>query len=738
MKARVGIIALVLSLSIFTFTCKDSGESNIEKEPNNLSFAKYYESYEVDIEPDAAGYQLPLDINDIVNVNEIKKIVDYNSISNLIEQNGFAIVESPQHRDDDIEFLYKSFSEMGIPVFVTIDTLLHIYHIQFEWAIRDIEDRQFASDINDLTDALLNYSLELYDQLEGDLKEAAIRNVAYLSVAQKLIDPNASIPELVDDIVANELAKIEDHSEFKPSDIFIYYEDYTQYAPRSHHAWSDRLKLYFKTMMWYGRMGFLLKGGPGGLISQQDAKIQTLQAFLLATSLDKVRIGQRTALDIWDRMHAIMSFFVGVPDDLTPYDYLSVLNKVFGDSFKLTELDDPHNFQTLKTELELLPLPKILGGIGDPYAGSLEENLDKTRGMRLMGQCFVPDSYMFQRLVFPKVGSYIGDPNTRPFTYGEFRGRGTRGYPRGLDVMALIGSPDAKQILIDEGDTNYVDYWTRFEELKSEFDQLSQTDWNRNIYWSWLYTLKTLLSRLPEGYPNFMRTSAWQKRQLHVALASWTELRHDTNLYAKMSGWPAAIIIPVKPLSPTGYVEPVPVFWGRLLSLTRMTIRGLTDLDALSPEGMKRLNALEDVLSRLVTIATKELENQMLSEDDYTFIKDFAASLEPITSGIIPTHLTTALVADVHTNGLEGLIVEEAVGRLDLIVVACSAPDGSIYLAVGPLLSHYEFKHPVSDRLSDESWQLLLYSPYKLEKPDRPKWYVPLMRSSDNSSTVKP
>jgi len=36
MKARVVIIALVLSLSIFTLTCKDSGESNNDKETNNL------------------------------------------------------------------------------------------------------------------------------------------------------------------------------------------------------------------------------------------------------------------------------------------------------------------------------------------------------------------------------------------------------------------------------------------------------------------------------------------------------------------------------------------------------------------------------------------------------------------------------------------------------------------------------------------------------------------------------
>ena len=171
-----------------------------------------------------------------------------------------------------------------------------------------------------------------------------------------------------------------------------------------------------------------------------------------------------------------------------------------------------------------------------------------------------------------------------------------------------------------------------------------------------------------------------------------------------------------------------------------MTIRGLTNLDALSPEATQRLKALEDMLGRLIAIATKELANQALSEDEYAFTKDFSASLEPMTSEIPPTHLKTTLIADVYTHGPEGLVVEEAVGKLDLIVVACSAPDGSIFLAVGPVLSYYEFKHPMSDsdRLSDESWQLLLDSPYKPKKPVRPRWYIPLIRPGDNSSTIRP
>ena len=39
----------------------------------------FYLDFEIDIKPEAAGYQLPLDMNDIVNVDKIKIIVDYNT-----------------------------------------------------------------------------------------------------------------------------------------------------------------------------------------------------------------------------------------------------------------------------------------------------------------------------------------------------------------------------------------------------------------------------------------------------------------------------------------------------------------------------------------------------------------------------------------------------------------------------------------------------------------------------------
>ena len=672
-------------------------------------------------------------MDDIVNFSSIRRDVDINSISELIRQNGFAFWQTtiPIWSDNIISY-YKHLIRSDIPVFVTTDTLLHLYHLQFDETLRDIEEREFIPDINNLTAALLNDALGHYEQLGGDLRQAAGRNVAYLSVAKKLIDSNASIPEMVDDIVAGELARIKAHSGFVPSNIFIYYEDYSQYVPRGHYTRSEQLKRYFRTMMWYGRMAFLLKGGSEGLISEYDARIQTLQAFLLANSLKNVQVGERTGLDIWDRLYTVTAFYVGTADDLTPYDYLWALGQVFGTDFTLSDLANANNQFALKKDLALLPSPEIHGGTGNivltgPVTDeSLNVILGKTQGMRLMGQRFVPDSYLFQHLILPEVGGYLGDPANLPFSTGaDGMGGLCRAYVRGLDVMAVLGSREALKILIDEGDTDYLHFWQRFGEIKDEFDVLDPAELNRNLYWSWLYTLKALLDELPKGYPNFMRTQAWQRRQLHAALASWTQLRHDTILYANQSYGAAGGGAPIPLPPPPGYIEPVPVFWGRLLALTQMTSQGLDNLNVLTPEARGRFTELEKLLKNILDIVAKQLTNIELSTENHAYIKALPETFESIVAGTEDVALKTTLVADVHTYPFEKKVVEEATGKIDLIVVACPMTDGKAFMALGPVLSYYEFKQPMSDRLTDEAWRELLDSP---DKPDRPAWYVPLTR----------
>ncbi|MCX5639146.1 MAG: DUF3160 domain-containing protein, partial [Planctomycetota bacterium] len=308
------------------------------------------------------------------------------------------------------------------------------------------------------------------------------------------------------------------------------------------------------------------------------------------------------------------------------------------------------------------------------------------------------------------------------FTYGTTPIGPQRCYPRGLDAMAILGSSRAKAILVEEGDTDYVGYAKQFDKLKAEFDAFGISDWNRNLYWSWLYSLRALITKFDQGYPNFMRTQAWEKKELNAALASWTELRHDTILYAKQSYTPPPTGYPPPP--PPGYVEPVPEFYGRLLALTRMTRQGLSDFNALSPQATTRLTNLENILSRLIEIANKELTNQWLSAADNAYLHGFGGTLERTVVGVDNKGVKTTLVADVHTYGFEEQVVEEGVGYVDLIIVACPAPDGSVFLAAGPVMSYYEFKHPMSDRLTDEAWRQMLASP---QRPARPTWFQSLM-----------
>jgi len=53
--------------------------------------------------------------------------------------------------------------------------------------------------------------------------------------------------------------------------------------------------------------------------------------------------------------------------------------------------------------------------------------------------------------------------------------------------------------------------------------------------------------------------------------------------------------------------------------------------------------------------------------------------------------------------------LEEGVGYVKAIIVAYPTSHG-IYAGVGPMLSYYEFKQPVSNRLTDEEWKEMVDS----------------------------
>lgn len=718
--ARFGGVAFLL-----LWMCETGSPAESTDGLRDIKLANYYEPSAVECQAENPGPPLPIDLEEIVGGPEFadKLGLDENARAAL-ERNGFVVV--PGGTNTDFLEVYRGLRRMGIPPFVTSDTLLHFYHVQFDEILMHIETNKFLPDLRILTRSLLDQAKSQMDVFEGDLREAACRNVAYFAVAMELLGQPVDVPIDLRNLVQAELDLINAHAGFSPSPIFIYHEDYSQYVPRGHYTRSEDLKKFFRTMMWYGRMAFLLKGSPNwgptgeALVSIEDARIQTLQALLITLGLDTLKAEDRAIAGIWNRIYAVTAFFVGLADDLTPYNYKQAVQQSLSWPASPEELVVPDSLHAVKTQLALMRSPEIYGGTGWIWVNppispeTLNEVLEKTKGMRLMGQRFVPDSYMFQQLVFPKVSYYTGSGNTVPFTFVPTK----RGFPRGLDVMAVMGSERALVILDLEGDTEYIDYDEQVNDLIRQFRGFSELDWNRNLYWSWLFTLKALLDPPGEGHPAFMRTVAWLDKQLNTALASWTQLRHDTILYAKQSYTPGETSVPPEP--ETGYAEPVPEFFHRILKLTQLTKTGLMNLDVLDVTQLNRLAALETVLSRLEAISITELAGKPVSPADRDFLIRIDAALEPLLEGIENERgFRSALVADVHTDVNTSTVLEEGVGYINLIIVAFPDPEGSVRLAAGPVFSYYEFKWPIANRLTDEQWFAMLENG---QAPASPTW----------------
>jgi len=704
----------------------------------------------LDVELKVPSYELPLEEDEISNYETFSgKVPLKGSDLEVLQNNGFVVVENPYNpAEEDITSMYVTLKEDEIPVFITTDSLLHLYHIQFDETLRQIEENEFYDAIWETDLALMNASVEEYNSSSGEEKEAARRNAAYFAVALSLLQPKPSqvqaaeesydfvdeglfpagsaekyqfeIPSFVKEDVEAELALIESHEGFAVSPIFLYEEDYSQYIPRGHYTRSEKLQNYFKAFMWHGRMSMLLKGE---LIKSEDpakdARIQTIQASLISSQLEK----EPELLENWDRIYGVTAFYVGFSDDLGPYEYMEAMDLVFGSEdreFNETAIEE------MKTVLAEYQSPQIYGGTGNcvlepPFTPEqADECLENTKGFRFMGQRFIPDSYVFSNMVGAYTGEYQGEKE-EPFTLViSGAGRAIRGFPRGLDTMALLGSERAVYWLDELNDSSYENYSVKYGELDSEFSNFSTADWNRNLYWSWLYSLQPLLKEYENGYPTFMQTTAWQDKELSTSLASWTELRHDTILYAKQS----YTVLEESAMEPpeekpfVGYVEPVPDFYARLLALTKMTNRGLDEMGVLDPVSKSRLAELESILSRLQAISEKELENEELTEEDYEFIKNFGSQLEGVIADVDEKARKTTVVADVHTDANTEAVLEEGVGYVDMIIVAYKLPDGRILIGAGPVISYYEFKQPMDERLTDEKWREMLEE----KPPERPEW----------------
>ncbi|MCK5320438.1 DUF3160 domain-containing protein [Candidatus Parcubacteria bacterium] len=274
-----------------------------------------------------------------------------------------------------------------------------------------------------------------------------------------------------------------------------------------------------------------------------------------------------------------------------------------------------------------------------------------------------------------------------------------------LDEWVIDFAPDSNKVIAKF-----------YNKLNNEFSGYDENVWTQNIYWSWLYCFKPLLSYYQDGYPFFMANDNWQKKNLGTVLGSYTELKHDTLLYAKQSyaelgggGDNPEEIPPVV----KGYVEPDLVFWNRIIALAKTTENGLKSRNIFPKEFEYKFKEFIESSEFFKQIAKQELLNEKISDEDFEKLRVVSLKLKRIVEPLNGQELTikekrAGIIDDIHTDAVKRQILYEATGKPYILYVVVNDINGA-RLTRGAVFNHYEFTAPLDERLADEDWQKKVY-----------------------------
>ena len=626
--------------------------------------------------------------------------------------------------------VYESNRYFQTPSFITVDSLMHSYHLYFSYILKKTEKGKLYERLLKLTDRMLDLSKKQHEAIlssadketSSKWKEASDRNLAYFAVAKALLDTSyipskdKELDSEAASLAEEELKLINGASGISTSPLsgeLNEMEDYTQYIPRGYYDTDEDLKRYFKTMMWYGRRNFVA-----------NSESMDRSALLMTCVMDD------DAYVNWSSIYAITSFFAGESDDNGIAEYTSTAEEAYGAKIgELTadKLMDEEAFQKFFTLAKKLEAPAI-NSVPMWDDNGETDKAEANTGFRFMGQRFSIDASIFQKLVYSSV---------KENSKGE-----KRMLPDALDVPAALGSETAEKILKEDLKAmDFEGYEENLKELKDTISNAPEETWGSSLYSSWLNTLRPLLDEKGEGYPRFMQSENWKKRSLEGFLGSFTELKHDTVLYSKqmiseMGGGDEEIE------DFRGYVEPEPLIYERFTNLANGTIEGLDKYSLLDSDAKRDLGRLSEIAAKLQVMSEKELKDELLTDEEYTFIEDYGGELEHFwhevykdeVSGEEAEYMTSmmfpaAVVVDVATDP-NGSVLELGTANPATIYAVVSV-EGKLRIAKGSVFNFYQFTQPIEERLTDKQWRAMLgidpaedgdYHWTGDLLPDRPKW----------------
>lgn len=683
----------------------------------DVTTAKFWDDFNLspeDISRRYRDYMIPIQPRDDFRLNAEELAV--------FQRNGFVVSERMSAPSFAAVF-YNIYSR-DLPVFVSSDALLHAWHRSYDAMLEELEAEYLARSLSEILAGMAQRLPQVRQEYgKGVLEESILDADYFIAVARSLLsgnrvnsyfNQNSRIAETLDAIESGQLQEFNLFGRDRSV-------DFSQFKPRGHYEKSEALKQYFRAMIWCGRIDLRIAGNP------EESSPRELGIAIILNHL----LNQSGKFSQWQQFDQMLQTFVGQTDSMT----FAELN----DFLAQNTIKSPTDIQTLSTleqlQTDILATPLGLQSIrGDSYQSPPDsQQIQLPRSFTLLGQKFVLDSWVLSKVVYDDI---LWDGKKVP-----------RRIPSSLDVaFAALGNNQIVPELVDRMTNRQgrqfrdgLNYQHHLAAVKTVVDQQNPAIWEQNIYLNWLATLRELSTPTTEAkYPEAMRTKAWAMKTLNTQLASWTQLRHDTILYAKQSYTGGT-----RCFYPAGFVEPRPEFWGRFERMVQLAAQQINRTRFPGSSGQiqeRQVEFLENFAEKLAIlkdIATKELAQQELSQAETQFLRDIVeidgGSGGPYYRGWYPSlfyeepkdsNSWDAIVADVHTDvpdpifGDPGAVLHQGVGNVDLLMIAVDNGEDKMVYA-GPVLSHYEFEMPGVVRKSDSEWQNDIKQG---NVPPRPEW----------------
>jgi hypothetical protein len=474
--------------------------------------------------------------------------------------------------------IFSAYLGGNVPYFITSDSILNGYHVLFEESVYRLEQAN-AKKLPGVLERVAKNLDRAAEHFKGDaelIKAGKLRAAILIGVAHNLLNEKAlpTDPDVrgsVQDEVKWVLAGTGTRKLQwlgSPAPGFLAI-DYSRFKPRGFYDKSVVLQRYFRAVAWLQAIPFRLD------------KDEEFAAFMLMRwayfESDKE---QRPDNSIW----AAYRTFLGDQDD---WD-LSYATKLPAELTKAGLDTARETYQgwaegrgpRINDQLRFAPL---------------EPGCKLEISFRFLAPYRLPDGVMFQRTM------------TSP-------GVEKREFPSGLEVAVVLGSRFAREQLRES------------PKLLREIDNSRRLFVGENLYAEYLRCLGVLLERTEHDAPAFMRRDAWKVKTCQSALAGWAQMRHTWALQAKQDVTYFSAF-----RENSGFVEPVPEFYGALAKLidnTRKALERAGAFSAASGQSLEELAAdLERAIRLVKTAREKKLDIRMLTADELELLSHFYPDL---------------------------------------------------------------------------------------------------------------